>query len=60
MDRTPAEERALQIHMARVSINEAKNRRGSPGFHCWMLDMAARARLKAAAIRVTVQPDLFG
>lgn len=55
-----AEERTYQIHYARVMLAEARRRRGFNGMHANLLEWAANARKRAAAIDTSdAQKDLF-
>ena len=57
---TPAEDRALSIHMARVFLAEAMRRRLDRGFAATLLDWAAKRRRAAAAIDLSpAQGDFF-
>lgn len=58
--RTPREERALKLHIARVYLREAQVRSGTR-FAATLLGWASNARREALAIDVRpAQPDLFG
>ena len=62
-ERSPAEERDLELHSARAYLSEAMRRRamGRRGFALTLLGWAANARRRAAAIDMTPpQGDLFG
>lgn len=53
-------DREMEFHTARVLLNEARARRRSPGFHATLLEWAANARKRAAAVpRELKQADLF-
>jgi hypothetical protein len=53
-------DREADIHTARVLLNEARARRRSPSFHATLLEWAANARRRAAAVpRELKQADLF-
>jgi len=60
--RTPAEERAMLFHCARVYIREARARRARhPRFADDLLRWAANTRRRAMAIDVSPrQMDMFG
>lgn len=58
--RTPAEQRALSLHLSRVYLREAQARRQTP-FGATLLKWAGNARREALAINLSPsQPDLFG
>jgi hypothetical protein len=48
-ERTPADERAVQLHCARVYLREARSRRGT-AFSTTLLQWAANARRRSLAI----------
>lgn len=60
-ERSPAEERAINLHCARVYLREAQARRTSnPRFAATLLTWAGNARRRAAAIDVKPsQGELF-
>lgn len=60
MTRQRSTDREVDIHTARVLLNEARARRRSPSFHARLLAWAANARRRAAAVpRELKQADLF-
>lgn len=60
MTRPHATDREVNIHTARVLLNEARARRRSHSFHATLLEWAANARRRAAAVpRELKQADLF-
>ncbi len=60
-DRSPPEERAFQIHYARVLLREASRRRHFGNMWFWLMERAANARRTAASIDISpAQADLFG
>lgn len=53
-------DREVDIHTARVLLNEARSRRRSPSFHATLMEWAANARRRAAVTpRELKQADLF-
>ena len=60
-ERTPAEERELELHSARVYLSEAMRRRamGQMAFSTTLLEWATNARRRAAAIDVTPEQGEF-
>jgi hypothetical protein len=58
---TPAEEREINLHCARVYLREARIRRASqPKFAATLVEWAANARRRAAAIDARpAQMDMF-
>lgn len=53
------DERAMDIHTARVLLREASARRHAPAFHARLLQWAANARRRASIPQLVEQPDLF-
>lgn len=57
------DERAFQIHFAKVHLNECRARRHHPAnrnFYWFLFASAQEARRRAAALREPAQGGLFG
>lgn len=60
MTRQRLTDREIDIYTARVLLNEARARRHLSSFHATLLEWAANARRRAAAVpRELKQADLF-